>query len=350
MGQLQPFAQLPPPSGGTTALSRRQKAAIVVRLLLSEGADLPLNELPDDMQADLTQILGSMRHIDRGTLDDVVSEFADELEGLGLTFPRGLAGALSALDGRISPHTAARLRKEAGVRQTGDPWDRVRAQTARQLVPLLERESIEVAAVVLSKLEVGKAAELLSLLPGATARRITFAISQTASVSPAALDRIGLALAAQIEAQRASAFDKAPAEMVGAILNFSTAATRDDMLTGLDEADSDFAEAVRKAIFTFANIPQRIAPRDIPKVVRNIDQGVLVTIIAAATAGPDKAAADFILSNMSGRMADSIREEAGDLGKVRPKDAEEAMNALVAAIREMEASGDLLLLAGDEEE
>ncbi len=31
-----------------------------------------------------------------------------------------------------------------------------------------------------------------------------------------------------------SVFDKGPAERVGAILNFSTAAAREDVLTGLD--------------------------------------------------------------------------------------------------------------------
>ena len=139
---------------------RRQKAAIVVRLLLAEGETLPLRDLPDELQADLTQILGSMRPIDRATLDEVVEEFADELEGLGLTFPKGIAGALTALDGQISPHTAARLRKEAGVKQAGDPWDRIRQLDVKDLLPLIEQESTEVGAIVLSKLDVGRAAEV----------------------------------------------------------------------------------------------------------------------------------------------------------------------------------------------
>lgn len=351
MGNLTPLARMEPAGqSGAAALSRRQKAAIIVRLLISQGDELTLKDLPDEMQVDLTQILGSMRHIDRNTLDEVVEEFVNELEGLGLTFPKGLAGALTALDGRISPHTAARLRKEAGVRQTGDPWERLRGLDPKDLVPILTQESAEVAAVVLSKLDVGKAADLLGRLPGERARRITYAISQTSGVTPEALDRIGLSLAAQVDAQRASAFDTGPVERVGAILNFSTAATRDDLLTGLDETDAEFAEQVRKAIFTFVNIPQRIAPRDIPKVVRNVDQAMLVTAVAAAAEDPGAmAAADFILANMSARMADQLREEAKEKGKVKARDGEEAMTAIVGTIREMEGSGDLLLLAEEED-
>ncbi len=150
------FTPLPAPTGGgvSVSLSRRAKAAVVVRLLLNEGADIPLEELPEDLQIALTQQMGAMRVVDRDTLNAVVAEFAEELERIALSFPSGIAGALDALDGKISPQTAARLRKEAGVRQFGDPWARLRELGADALLPVLETESIEVAAVMLSKLPV----------------------------------------------------------------------------------------------------------------------------------------------------------------------------------------------------
>ena len=100
------------------------KAAVIVRLLLTEGEDLPIDALPSNLQAKLTAKMGGMGLIDKTTLDAVVNEFADTLEGVGLSFPRGLANAVQTIDGKISPETAARLRKEAGMREGGDPWDR----------------------------------------------------------------------------------------------------------------------------------------------------------------------------------------------------------------------------------
>src|SRR5680860_1338444 len=98
-----PLARISPtaPSGASTAtrLTRRQKAAIIVRFLLNEGADIPLSDLPDALQGTLTAQMGSMRYVDRATLISVVTEFAAELEAMGLTFPHGMAGALIALDG-----------------------------------------------------------------------------------------------------------------------------------------------------------------------------------------------------------------------------------------------------------
>ena len=331
-------------------LSRRAKAAIVVRLLLNEGADLPIEDLPEDLQISLTQQMGSMRSVDRDTLGAVISEFAEELDSVGLSFPNGIGAALDVLDGKISHQTAARLRKEAGVRMAGDPWARIGELDAEKLLPVLQNESVEVAAVMLSKLKVSTAADLLGRLPGPHARRITYAVSLTSAVTPDAVDRIGLSLAMQLDDQPQRAFDSDPVERVGAILNSSTTLTRDDVLEGLDETDQGFANAVRKAIFTFANIPARIAPRDLPRVLREIDQARLVLALAGAEAAGYAASRDFILENMSARMADQLREEIAEAGKVKPAEAEEAMSEIVGAIREMEARGDLMLLSDEPEE
>jgi len=344
------LARLSPPSHSAGRLTRRQKAAIIVRFLLSEGADVPLTELPEPLQESLTTQMGSMRYVDRNTLAEVVGEFAAELEAMGLTFPKGVAGALSALDGRISPQTAARLKKEAGVRQFGDPWEQVRTAKPEDLLTILQRESTEIAAVMLSKLDVARAADLLGKLPGDTARRITYAVSQTEAIAPDAVDRIGLALAAQLHNVPDVAFADGPVQRVGEILNYSPAATRDEVLTGLEETDEDFARLVRKAIFTFVHIPDRVNPVDVPKLTRDVDQAVLVTALASASAGDLVPAADFILDNMSKRMAEALREEIGELGSVKPRDGEDAMTQVVNAIRQLEAAGEITLITAEEDD
>ena len=337
-------AQIAPPlSPAKSQLGRRQKAAIIVRFLLKEVADLSLSDLPEDLQADLTQMMGEMRYVDRDTLSKVVLEFAGELESIGLSFPRGITGALTALEGRISPYTAARLRKEAGVRQAGDPWKRIQALPITSLAEIIESESTEVAAVMLSKLDVAKAADLLGTLPGEKARRITYAISLTGAVTPEAVDRIGLSLAAQLDDVPLRAFSEEPVERVGAILNYSLSATRDDVLSGLDETDAGFASAVRKAIFTFADIPDRVAPRDVPSVVREVDQNALIDALAVSTEGDLAQTAAFLLDNMSTRLDDQIREEVEERGTVSARDGEAAQTAVVGAVRQLVDSGDIKL-------
>lgn len=332
------------------ALSNLEKAAVVVRLLLNEGADIPLEALPEDLQARLIKQMGSMGLVDRVTLDAVAEEFAEALEGIGLSFPHGLAGALSAMDGKINPTTAARLRREAGVRQMGDPWQRLRALPPEELAEIAEAESTEVAAVMLSKLDTAKAAALLGKLPGPVARRITYAISQTGRVTPEAVDRIGWSLAAQIDARPILAFADRPEKRVGNILNQSPQTTRDQVMSALDEEDAAFAVSVRKVLFTFADIPRRVATRDVPAIIRVADPDQLVIALAAATEGEEAAVAEFLLSNMSARMADNLRDEIREQGKIKRVDGEAAMTALIAGIRTLEEEGALKLIDPDEEE
>ncbi len=357
MVQMAPGAQAPAADQENGAprvvprnLSNREKAAVVVRLLLNEGAEIPLEELPDLLQEQLTHQLGQMGLVDRVTLAAVAQEFADALDGVGLSFPHGLAGALDAVNGKIAPATAARLRKVAGVRQIGDPWQRLREVSAEDLAEMARAESTEVAAVMLSKLETAKAAQLLGHLPGPTARRITYAVSKTANVTPEAVERIGWSLAAQLDQRPEPAFRDGPGKRVGAILNQSAAATRDGLLTALDEEDADFANTVRQSIFFFSHVPARIQSRDIPAILRGVDQPVLVTALAGASTDEDLATVEFFLANMSSRMADNLREEMAERGKVKQSDTEDAMSQIVAAIRALLDEGAITLVETEEAE
>lgn len=331
------------------SLTPREKAAVIVRFLLAEGANIPLSKLPEHMQAALTEQMGQMRLIDRRTLGVVVDEFMTELEQVGLAFPGGIEGALSVMDGHISANAASRLRRLAGASAKADPWDRLTALPIDRLLPVLQDESTEVAAVMLSKLPVPKSAELLGKLPGERARRVAYAVSLTGNVDPETVRRIGISLASQLDAQPPKAFESNPVERVGAILNVSAALTREDVLKGLQETDADFAELVRRAIFTFVHLPRRVLGRDVPKIIRIVDQPVLVTALAATVGHADLTeATEFLLSNMSQRMAQGLREEMAGRGKVKDKDAEEAMTAIVSAIRQLEAAGELVLIQPEE--
>lgn len=324
--------------------SPREKAAIIVRLLLAEGSRLPLSSLPDHLQAALAEQMGQMRLVDRATLSAVVDEFLSLLEDTGLAFPAGVEGALGLMDGHISSTAASRLRRLAGTAAKADPWDTLASLPPERLLPVLSTESTEVAAVMLSKLPVPKAASLLGQLPGEQARRIAYAISLTGGVDPETVRRIGLSLAAQLDAQPARAFEAGPVERVGAILNVSPSVTRDQLLDGLDQQDATFAAEVRKAIFTYAHIPARIAPRDLPKIIRLVDPAQLATALATGATDPRHAAvAEFILANISQRMAQSLREEAERLGPVKPAEAEAAAAAIIAAIRQLESAGEITL-------
>lgn len=333
----------------TNQLTSREKAAVIVRLLLAEGTPLPLTALPEHMQAALTEQMATMRMVDRDTMQTVVQEFLSELEAVGLAFPGGIEGALHILDGHISPNAASRLRRLAGASGKIDPWERITPLPPDRLITVLEEEACEVGAVLLSKLPVPKAADLLGKVAGEKARRIAHAVSMTSDIDPDTVRRIGLALLSQIEQQPPKAFEVVPDERVGAILNAASNDLRNRLLEELTIEDQPFAEKVRKRIFTFAHLPKRLAPRDVPLALRAVDQATLLTALQGAT-GDLAEVGDFLLANLSTRMAESLREEMAERPRPTSREIETAQGQLIEALRVLNESGEIKLLTDEEEE
>ena len=324
-------------------LSAKQKAAVIVRLLLTQNVSPVIERLSPHLQAELARTMATLGPISRATLAQVVQEFTTQLDAMALTAPNGLSAALALLEPHISPQTRDGLRAEAEASDLADPWTRLGALESERLRPLLMSESAEVGAIMLSKLGVAKAAGLLAELPADRAEMIAHAMALTATVTPAMVDRIGDHLLGQVRAAPPSSFRASPVDRVGALLNAVSAGLRDTLLGGLETRDAQFANDVRRAIFTFQHIPKRVEPADVPKILRRVDAAIVTRAIAAGMESA-KITVEFLLENMSKRLAEQIRGEAENMGKIRPDEGEAAMGAIVTAIRNMEEEGELRLI------
>ncbi len=332
--------------GAERDLSPRQKAAVIVRLLLSQDVSPGLDRLSPKQQSELTHAMASLGPISRDTLRAVVGDFTKRLDDLALTAPRDLPGALAMMEPHISPIARDGLRAEAEAGDSADPWARLSVLPPERLRPLLIHESAEVCAILLSKLGVAKAASLLADLPPGRADIIAHAVSLTATVTPAMVAQIGDYLWAQMQIAPVAAFRSSAVDRVGAILNAVTASARDSLLEGLTARDQGFADEVRRAIFTFHHIPKRVEPGDVPRILRRVEADTLPLALAAGM----KAApltVEFLLENMSKRLAEQLRDEAEALPPPREAEGEAAMAEVVTAIRALEEEGELRLIPAE---
>lgn len=326
-------------------LSGRRKAAVVVQLLLGHGGKLALNQLPIANQEALAREMGDIRLVDRSVVRSVAHEFAQKLGDVGLAATGGLDAAITALTDHIDPNLAKKMREDLKNSFGVDPWISIIELDEVQLHKLFTRESTEVCAITLSKLPVGKAAEVLESISGDRARRITLAISKTEKTAPDIVTNIGRALVTDYCVHTPHAFDKVPTQRVGAILNSANGDIRDAMLEGLNNDDPGFAADVRKAIFTFKDIPARVLPTDIPAVTREVPPEELTIALASALQSDAEmnATAEFIFANISQRMAGQIRDEASELGQIEAKSGDKAQRGLTSAIRSLADSGAITL-------
>ncbi|WP_179379511.1 FliG C-terminal domain-containing protein [Jannaschia marina] len=340
------------PAAGPPArqLTSRQKAAVIVHLLVSGGADPGLRDLPAEQQRQLAHDMAGLRFVDRATLAGVVAEFAEELDSIGLHVPRDPARILALLEPQLSLEVVDGLAADLGdSRLPGDgPWAQVAGLDAEALLALLRDETDEVAAILMSKLPPSRAAELMQALPPDRAEQIAAAFARTETVAPVTIAQIGLALGRETAKIPTPGFETDGVARVAGILNVATSTVRNTILEKLDGTDPDFAARVRQAVFSFENIPDRIAPRDLPKVMKAVEQDDLV--IALAGQPPDETAVkEFILGSISKRMAEQIEDEIAERDSPTTEEAEAAMGRIVAVIRALEETGDLILVSPDDD-
>ncbi|MEX3014956.1 FliG C-terminal domain-containing protein [Gymnodinialimonas hymeniacidonis] len=324
-------------------LSKKQKAAVIVRLLLGHGVSLGVSKLPPEDQNNLAHTIAALGNVDKPTLAEVVQEFTRQIDNLALSFPRDLSETVELLEPYLAPGALGKLRAAAERTDTTDPWARISRQPVERLRPLLSSESAEVCSVLLSKLGVAKAAELLGELPAERSDILAHSMALTETITPDLVERIGLHLAGVLDSAPVNAFEKAAAERVGAILNATPQEARDRMLEGLQARDEPFAAEVRKSIFAFPHIPARVEPADVPLIMRKVDGDTAVTALAAGK-GAAPLTVEFLLENMSKRLAEQMRDDADARNAPKPEEGEAAMAEVIASIRELEAEGEITLL------
>jgi len=338
------FAGLAPGAMPVQTLRRDQKAAIIVRLLGAEPDGLSLDGLETGNLAQLVRATAGLSHIGEATILATITEFLQDIDSLDLYFRPGLDAAMTDMHPHLNDEVAAVLKSGAPPASPSDPWIGISRTDALTLAPILQCETPQVCAIALAKLSAARAAEILAECEPEFARAVTMAATKASRIGPHTVAAIGQAIADAIEAAgNKGAIAGDPVERVGAILNFAASATREDMLASIRATNPELAETLRRIMFTFSDIPDRVETTDVAKLVRAVENSVLVTALAGG-AKSESDTVEFLLANLSKRLAEQLNEEIRDRGEVKEKEADAAMNAVVQGIRDLETAGSLTLI------
>ncbi|MFQ5623542.1 MAG: flagellar motor switch protein FliG [Paracoccaceae bacterium] len=330
-------------------LTRPQKAAIIIRLLLNEDAAPDLRSLGLAPLRNVVRTMATLGDVSRPTLIAVVEEFLRDLGDFGLSLRGSLEETVSVLKGHVTEDALDRLRDETEEPPDTDLWEMIAGIDAEALAGFLGAEHPQVAAVVLSKLPAETAACVLAHIDEETARDIIVAITRTSGIDAAAVEAIARAIHAHFNAASAPrACSAAPAERIGGIMNFTPSEARDRLLRMFEAEDPETASQVRRVMFTFPDIPARVVPRDVAKLVRAVEQDTLIRALAGAQK-QCPAVKDFILENLTTRLSQQLSEELEEAGEIRDRDAEAAMTAVIAAIRALADAGEIELQSEEED-
>ena len=129
------------------------------------------------------------------------------------------------------------------------------------------------------------------------------------------------------------------------ILNRADRATEKTILEDLEEQDPVLAEEVKKLMFVFEDIVL-LDDRSIQTVLKEVDMKDLALALKAAS----EAVMKRIISNMSDRAAEMLKEDIEFMGPVRLRIVEDAQQRIVNIIRRLDDAGEIVISRGKEDE
>ncbi len=331
-------------------LTQRQKAAIIVRLLVGGGTSIESLDLDADSVWKITNAMTGLGVVGRDVVDAVTAEFIIAMEKMGLIFEKDIDGSLKQLEDQISPETMGLVRDKQTGSAEATAWRQISRSEPERMAELIAQENPRIGAVILSKLSAAKSAEIVGQIDAVAAKNLLAAITKISEIDEEVVAKIGIAFAQGLaESGDGGAFKDSAAERIGAILNVSQSGFRDEMLGNFDNDNPEEAERIRKLMFTFEDIPARVVGRDISKILRGVDDATLVAALSGAAETMPQVK-EFILSNISSRLAEQIEENIADSGPVKPRDADAAMTKMIISLKELEKSGEIALIEPEEEE
>ena len=329
-------------------LTRQQKAAVIIGVLGVETAGPVLEQFDETSLRHFTHAMSGLKRIDATLVRATIAEFLAELTPDEDVVHGGLAKARELLEQHVAEGLLMRILDGAESPSVHNVWQKLTKVSDEALADFLTREHPQTAAVVVSKFSPEHAARILNLLEPDVACDVAVGLARATSLDRHVVEAIGDTMSRDFLAAHANEDRRSnPATRIGAIMNYTSPSIRDHILGRIESDQPEFAEEIRRKMFTVEDIPARVPSRAVAVVVRSLDQEVLLkALFVTKVEAPETV--EFILGNISTRMAEQLREELGEITSVRRKDGERAQTEIIRVIRELVARGEIELVEEDE--
>ncbi|MCG7407497.1 flagellar motor switch protein FliG [Paenibacillus sp. ACRRX] len=323
-------------------LTGRQKAAILLISLGPEVSAQIFKHLRDEEIEQLTLEIANVRKVDSVDKETVLSEFHQICLAQEYISQGGITYAKEILEKALGASKAVDIINRLTATLQVRPFDFARKADALQILNFIQNESAQTIALVLSYLQTEQSSQILSSLSPDKQAEVARRIALMDSTSPEVVSQVESVLEQKLSATVTQDYTSAGGiESIVNILNGVDRGTERTILDSLEIQDPELAEEIKKRMFVFEDIVN-IDNRSIQRIIRDIDNSDLQLALKVAS----EDVRGVIFRNMSKRMADTFKEEMEFMGPVRLRDVEEAQTRIVATIRRLEESGEIIIARG----
>lgn len=335
-----------PPSPIVEAMNGSQKAAaVIVALGVDKASALYQYMDPEDVEL-LTLEVAKLGFLDSDATEDVLTEFYQMCMTNKAVTEGGLEYARTVLEKAFGEQSASSLLDKVTKSLKNREFSFMNKAGEKDLFTALQHERPQTLALVLSYIDPDKAAAVVAQLDPRTQLKVVQRIAQMDSASPSAIKIIE----SEMSNKFASIFSANNVQVGGIdfvadVMNHLDRSSEKGIFDGLQERDAILADEIRKRMFVFDDIIT-MDDRSVQRFLRDCDPRDLVLSLKAA----NTEVANKLFTNMSSRMAESIRDDLEITTNVRMKDVDEAQQRIVNIIRTLEERNEIIILKGGKDD
>ena len=327
-------------------LSYPQKAAaVIVSLGADKASGLYQYMEPEEIES-LTLEVARLGMLDSEQTEAVLTEFYQNCMTSKAVTEGGLEYARSVLEKAFGNQTALALLEKVTKSLKNREFAFLDKADVKALYSALQNERPQTMALVLSYVDPDKAAGVIEQLEPRRQIRVVEAIATMESASPTAIKTIEAEMERKFSSIITSSNVKVGGiDYVAGIMNNLDRSSEKSIFDGLSAHNAELADEIRKRMFVFEDIIT-MDDRSVQRFVRDCDPRDLVLALKTANAE----VSNKLFTNMSARMAESIRDDLEVTTNVRMKDVEDAQQRIVSVIRDLEERNEIIIMKGGKDD
>ncbi len=329
-----------------TELTPMQKAAVVIASIGAENAAFVYKRLSDDDVEKLTYEISSLPYLEVETVNEILNDFYELCLTQKVITEGGVEYARSVLEKAYGAEAANKLMERVSKSMQVKAFEFVRKSDYKNLLAIIQNESPQTIALVLSYVKSEQASQVLQELPKEKRVEVVERIAKMESASPETIQSIEDTL----ERKFAAVVSMDLAEVGGVnfvadVLNKVDRGTEKFIFDELSSKDPALVDEIKKKMFVFEDI-LGLDSMSIQRFIRDVETKDL----AIAIKGSNAEVAAALYANMPQRMQETIQQEIEYLHNVRMRDVDDAQQRIVGIIRHLEEEGELVIGKGGEDE
>lgn len=329
-----------------TGMPGRQKAAILCLALGTDTAAKITQRLtPDEVDA-LSFEIARVEQISPDVVDGVLEEWLTRIRVADSLATGGIDAARDILERAFGSRKASQvLERIQGQLQNTIGLHRLRHADAHQLGRMLTGEHPQTIALILAHLDPIQTANILKEIDPTVGREVVYRMARMEKVSPELIMLIERTLSADADLTNAQGMSASggPAA-VASVLNNVTASLEKVLLDGVAAIDQSLCDQIKNLMFVFEDL-SGLDSRALQRLLRDVDSKELALALKATSVELK----GKITGAMSQRAVQALTDEMEMMGPVRMKDVEGAQANIVAMVRKLEETGEIVLGGGDDD-